>query len=164
MSQKLPVNNFEWIKETSQFNEDFTKRYIEESDEGYFLKVDVQCPKTQTCHFYLKGISLKKSWKMFGKAMENVDIKLVTTERRRNYLVPEPNYYTTKFFAENLLAIGMKKTEITMKKPVYSRLSILDLSETVMYEFWYDYIKPKYGENGNLCYMDIGSFITHVKT
>ena len=61
MSQKLPVNNFEWIKETSQFNEDFTKRYIEESDEGYFLKVDVQYPKTQTCHFYLKGISLKKS-------------------------------------------------------------------------------------------------------
>ena len=61
MSKKLPVNNFEWIKETSQFNEDFTKRYIEESDEGYFLKVDVQCPKTQTCHFYFKGISLKKS-------------------------------------------------------------------------------------------------------
>ena len=101
---------------------------------------------------------------VFGKAMENVDIKLVTTERRRNYLVPEPNYYTTKFFTENLLAIEMKKTEITMKKPVYSRLSILDLSKTVMYEFWYDYIKPKYGENANLCYMDIGSFIAHVKT
>ena len=100
----------------------------------------------------------------FGKAMENVDIKLVTTERKRNYLVPEPNYYTTKFFTENLLAIGMKKTEITMKKPVYSRLSILDLSKTVMYEFWYDYIKPKYGENANLCYMDIGSFIAQVKT
>ena len=101
---------------------------------------------------------------VFGKAMENVDIKLVTTERRRNYLVPEPNYYTTKFFTENLLAIEMKKTEITMKKPVSSRLSILDLSKTVMYEFWYDYIKPKYGENANLCYMDIGSFIAHVKT
>ena len=42
MSQKLPVNNFEWIKDTSQFNEDFTKHYNEESDGGYFLKVDVQ--------------------------------------------------------------------------------------------------------------------------
>ena len=42
MSQKLPVNNFEWIEDTSQFNEDFTKNYNEESDEGYFLKVDVQ--------------------------------------------------------------------------------------------------------------------------
>ena len=42
MSQKLPVNNFEWIKDTSQFNEDFIKNYNEESDEGYFLEVDVQ--------------------------------------------------------------------------------------------------------------------------
>ena len=42
MSQKLPVNNFEWIKDTSQFNEDFIKNYKEESDEKYFLKIDVQ--------------------------------------------------------------------------------------------------------------------------
>ena len=42
MLQKLPVNNFEWIKDTSQFNEDFIKNYNEESDEGYFLEVDVQ--------------------------------------------------------------------------------------------------------------------------
>ena len=45
MSQKLPVNNFEWIKDTVQFNKDFIKSYNEESDEGYFLKVDVQYPK-----------------------------------------------------------------------------------------------------------------------
>ena len=55
--------------------------------------------------------------------MENVrkdrDIKLVTTERRRDYLVSEPNYHTTKLFTENLLAIGLKKTEILMNKPVY---------------------------------------------
>ena len=58
---------------------------------------------------------------VFGKAMENVrkhkDIKLVTTERRRNYLVLEPNYHTTKFFTEHMLAIEMKKTEILMNKP-----------------------------------------------
>ena len=45
MPQKLPVNNFEWIKDTSQFNEDFIKIYNEESDEGYFLQVDVQYSK-----------------------------------------------------------------------------------------------------------------------
>ena len=45
MSQKLPVNNFEWIEDTSQFNEDFIKKYNEESDEGYFLEVDVQYPE-----------------------------------------------------------------------------------------------------------------------
>ena len=64
-----------------------------------------------------------------GKTMENVrkrrDIKLVTTERRRNYLVSEPNYHTTKLFTEHILAIEMKKkTQIIMNKPVYLGLSI----------------------------------------
>ena len=58
----------------------------------------------------------------------------------------------------------MRKTQILMNKPVYLGLSILDLSKTVMYEFWYDYVKPKYGENAKLCYMDTDSFIVHVKT
>ena len=48
MSQKLPVNKFEWIEDTSQFNEDFIKNYNEDSDEGYFLEVDLQCP--EKCH------------------------------------------------------------------------------------------------------------------
>ena len=81
---------------------------------------------------------------VFGKTIENVRkdryIKLVTTERRRNYLVSEPNYYTTKLFTENLLTIEMKKTEILMNKPVYLRLSIMELSKILMYEFWYDYV------------------------
>ena len=59
---------------------------------------------------------------IFGKTMENVrthrDIKLVTTEKRKNYLVSEPNYHTTKFFTEHLLAIKMRKTQILMNKPV----------------------------------------------
>ena len=95
---------------------------------------------------------------------EKIDIKPVTTETRRNYLVSEPNYHTRKFFTEHLLAVEMKKTQILMNGPVYLGLSILDLSKTVMYEFWYDYLKPKYGENGKLCFMDTDSFIVHVKT
>ena len=87
---------------------------------------------------------------VFGKTMGNIwkhrDIKLVTTERRRNYLVSEPNYQTKKFFTENLLAIEMKKTEILINKPVCLELSILELSKILMYEFWYDYVKPKYVE------------------
>ena len=105
---------------------------------------------------------------VFGKTMENVrkhrNIKLVATERRRNYLVSEPNYHTTKFFTENLLATDMRKTQILINKPVYLGLSILDLSNTVIYEFWYDYVKPKYDENAKLCYMDADSFIIHIKT
>ena len=76
-----------------------------------------------------------------GKTMENVkkyrDIKPVTTERRRNYLVSEPNYHTTKFFKENIFAIGMKKTHILINMSVYLG-SILDLRKTVMYEFWHE--------------------------
>ena len=58
----------------------------------------------------------------------------------------------------------MRQTQIVMDKPVYLSLSILDLSKAVMYKFWYDYVKPKYGENEKLCYMDTDSFIVHVKT
>ena len=92
---------------------------------------------------------------VFGKIMENVrkqrDVKLVTTERKRNYLVSEPNYQTyQKFSTESLLVTEMGKTQILMNKPVYLGLSILDLSKTVMYRFWYDYLKPKYGENAKL--------------
>ena len=80
---------------------------------------------------------------VFGETIENArkhrDIKLITTEKRRNYLVSGPNYHTTKFFIEKILAI-------LMNMPVYLGLLILDLSRTVMYEFWYDYAKAKYDE------------------
>ena len=72
----------------------------------------------------------------FGKTMENVrkysDIKLVTTERRRNYLVSEPNYHTTKFFTEYLSLIETQKTQILMNKSVYLGLSILELSKILI--------------------------------
>ena len=104
---------------------------------------------------------------IYGKTMENVrkhrDIELVTTDKRRNQLVSEPNYHTTKWFSEKLLAIEMKKTKVKMNKPIYLGLSILEISKTLMYEFWYDYMKPKYGDNVKLCYMDTDSFIMHIK-
>ena len=85
---------------------------------------------------------------VFGKPMENVrkhrDIKLVTTDKRRNQLASEPNYHTTKYFSKNLIPIEMKKTKVKMNKPIYLGMSILDISKTLMYEFWYDYMKPKY--------------------
>ena len=105
---------------------------------------------------------------VFRKTMENVrkhrDIKLVTTDKRRNQLVPEPNYHTTKWFSEKLLAIEMKNTKVKMNKPVYLGFSISEISKILMYEFWYDYMKPKYGDNVKLCYMDTDSFIMHIKT
>ena len=103
---------------------------------------------------------------VFGKDMENVrknrDIKLVTTERRRNYLLTEPNNHTTEFFTEQLSAIEMKKAKILTNKHVFLGLSILELSKILMYEF--DFVKLKYGEIPKSCYMNIDSFIVYIKT
>ena len=103
---------------------------------------------------------LEKQWKMW----RNIDIKLVTTDRRRNYLVSEPSYHTTKKLAEYPLATEMKKAQILMSKPVFLGLSILELSKTLMYEFWYDYVKPKYVEKAKFCYMNTDSFIVFAST
>ena len=93
----------------------------------------------------------------YGKCKE-------ATDKRRNQLVSEPNYHTTKWFSGNLLATEMKKKKVKMNKPVYLGLSILEISKTLMYEFWYDYMKPKYDDNVKLYYMDTDSFIIHIKT
>ena len=194
MSQKFPVNNFEWIKDTFQLNEDFIKNYNEESYEGYFLEVDVQyieklhephkdlpfLPERMKIEKFEKlvatwydkteygihirnlkqalnhGLVLKKVPRVIkfnqnprlkpsidintdlrkkakndfeknffklmnnvvlGKTMESVrkhrDIKHVTTETRRNYLVSEPNYHTKKFFKEKIISNRNEKKKHT---------------------------------------------------
>ena len=105
---------------------------------------------------------------VFGKTMENIrkhrDIKLVTTDKKRNILVSEPNYHTMNYMSEYLSIIKMNKTKVKMNKPIYLGLSISDISKVLMYEFWYDYMKPKYNDNVKLCYMDTDSFIMNIKT
>ena len=100
--------------------------------------------------------------------MENVkkhrDIKFVTTDKRRNQLALEPNYDTTKCSSENLMAIEMKTTKVKMNKPIYLGMPILDISKTLTYEFWYDYIKPKYQDSTKLCYMDADHFAIYIKS
>ena len=104
---------------------------------------------------------------VFRKTMENVrnhrDIKIVTN-KQRNKFASEPNYHTTKYISKVLLIMEMKKVEVKMNKPVYLGQAILDISKTPMYQFWYDYIKPKYGEKAKLCYTDTDSFIILIET
>ena len=199
----LSVNKTEWIKDASQFNEDFLKNYNEESDEEYFLEVDVQYPENvNELHNDLPflpermkiekvkkllanlndkteyviniryskqglnhGLISKKVYRVikfnqnawlrpyidtntklrrkaknnfkydffnlmnnavFGKTIENVgkhrDIKLVTTDRKRKYLVSELNYHTTKLFTENLLAIEMRENQVLMNRLLIYKL------------------------------------------
>ena len=105
---------------------------------------------------------------VFGKTMESIrkhrDINLVTTDKKRSKLVSEPNYHTINLISEDLSIIEMKKTKVKMNKSIYLGLSILGISKTLMYEFWYDYMKPKYNDNVKLCYMDTDSFIMNIKT
>ena len=104
---------------------------------------------------------------VFGKMMESVrnhrDVKLVVTEQRRKKLVSEPNYESCKVCTEDLMATKMRKTSVLMDKPIPVGQTILDLSKTSMYEFWYDDLKPKYQDKIKLCYMDTDSFIMHIE-
>ena len=92
------------------------------------------------------------------------DIKLVTTDKKRSKLVSEPNYHPMNLISEDLTTTEMKKTKVKMNKPIYLGLSILEISKILMYEFWYDYMKPKYNDNVRLFYMDTDSFIMNIKT
>ena len=143
----IQFNEEAWLKEYIDMNTELRKQAKNDFEKDFFKLMNNS---------------------VFKKTMENVrkhrDIKLVTTDKRRNQLVSEPNYHTTKWFSENLLAIEMKKTKVKMNKPVYLGLSILEISKALTYEFWYDYMKPKYGDNRKLCYMDTDSFIMNIKT
>ena len=106
---------------------------------------------------------------VFRKIMKNVrkhgNIELVKADQKRNQLASEPNYHTTKYFSENLIAKEMKKkTKVKMNKPIYLGMSILDISKPLMHEFWYDCITPKYQDRAKLCYIGTDSFVIHIKT
>ena len=105
---------------------------------------------------------------VFGKTMENirnrVNVKLVNTDKKFKKLVAKPNYESRKIFNENLVSVHMKKTSLTMDKPVYLGMCILDLSKIIMFDFHYNYIKPKYGDKAKLLFTDTDSFLYEIQT
>ena len=145
-------------------------RVIQINQEAWLKpRIDMNTELRKQAKNYFEKDSFKlKNNSVFSRTFTNVrkqrDIKLVTTDKKRNQLLLGPNYHTTKWFAENLLAIEMKKTKVKMNKPVYLGFSILEISKTLIYEFWYDYMQQKYGDNVKLCYMDTDIFIMHIKT
>ena len=106
---------------------------------------------------------------VFGKTMENirnrVDVKLVNTKEKLRKLVAKPNLKSPpKIFSENLVSVHMKKTSLTMNKPVYLGMCILELSKTIMFDFHYNYIKSKYGDKAKLLFTDTDSFMYEIET
>ena len=150
---------FKKIHRVIEFNQEaWLKPYIDMNTElGKLAKNDFE-----------KDLFKLMNDSVFGKTMENIrkhrDIKLVTTDKKRSKLVSEPNYHTINLISEDLSIIEMKKTKVKMNKPIYLGLSILEISKTLMYEFWYDYMKPKYNNDVKLCYIDTDNFIMNIKT
>ena len=105
---------------------------------------------------------------VFGKAMENIgkhrNIKLVNNEEEYLKNVMKPNFKSGTLLEPDLMSCEMSKVRVVMNKPVYLGQAILDLSKTIMYEFHYDYMIPKYGDRLKLCYMDTDSLINSIKT
>ena len=105
---------------------------------------------------------------VFGKTMENirnrVNIKLVTDRKKAEKLAAKPNFKHCNIFDEDLIAIHMKKTSLTMNKPVYLGMCILDLSKTLMFDFHYNYIEKKYGDKAKLLFTDTDSLMYEIQT
>ena len=105
---------------------------------------------------------------VFGKTMENirnrVNINLVNDREKAKKLTAKPNFKHLNIFSEELIAVHMKRTELKFDKPVYFGMCILDLSKTIMYEFHYNYIKKKYGDEAKLLFTDTDSLMYEIKT
>ena len=106
---------------------------------------------------------------VFGKTMENirnrVDVKLVSDRKVAEKLSAKPNFEHLTIFDENLVAIHMKITKLVFNKPVYCGMAILDISKTLIYDFHYGYILPKYGKmQSKLLFTDTDSLCYEIET
>lgn len=105
---------------------------------------------------------------VFGKTMENirnrVNIKLCSDSSQIEKLIAKPNFKDRTLFTEKLAALHFRKTSITLNKPIYVGMSILETSKLCLYGFWYDVLKPRYGDRISLLYEDTDSQIFAVKT
>ena len=105
---------------------------------------------------------------VFGKTMENirkrVDVQLVTSKEKLSKLASKPTDVSSKIFNENLVAVHKIKETLTLNRPAYVGMCILDLSKTLMYDFHYNYIKSKYGDKAKLLFTDTDSLTYEIET
>ena len=144
----LKFNQKPWIKKYIDFNTQKRKEAKNEFEKDFFKLLNNS---------------------FFGKTMEDkrkrVNIKLITTHKMLKKYVSKPTYIGSKIFDENLIAIHNMQDKIILDKPIYLGFSILDISKTLMYDFFYKFIKEKYPGNKSLLnYSDTDSFICTIKT
>ena len=136
-----------WLKKYIDFNTEQRKRANNEFEKNFFKLMNNA---------------------VFGKTLESLrkhqDVKLVSEGRKFKKLVAKPNFKSFKIFSEDLVGVHLGKTEIKLIKPTYVGFSILDLSKTFMYDFYYNKMVKRYGSSVKLLMTDTDSFIIHVQT
>ena len=144
--QILEFNQSPWLKQYIDFNTEKRKN-AKNAFEKDFFKLMVNS--------------------VFGKTMENlrkrVDVRLVTNEKKLLKLASKPTYVSSKIFNENLVAVHKIKETLTLNRPAYVGMCILDLSKTLMYDFHYNYIKKKYGDKARLLFTDTDSLTYEIE-
>ena len=123
--------------------------------------------RTQAKNSFEKDFFKLMNNSVFGKTMENirkrVDVRLITDEKKLLKMASKPTYVSSKIFNENLVAVHKIKETLTLNRPAYVGMCILDLSKTLMYDFHYNYIKEKYGNKARLLFTDTDSLTYEIE-
>ena len=142
----LKFNQSPWLKQYIDFNTEKRKNAKNAFEKDFFKLINDS---------------------VFGKTMENirkrVDVRLVTNEKKLSKLTSKPTYVSSKIFNENLVAVHKIKETLTLNRPAYVGMCILDLSKTLMYDFHYNYIKKKYGDKAKLLFTDTDSLTYEIE-
>jgi hypothetical protein len=134
-----------------------------------YIRHNTELRKRAT-NYFEKDLYKPMNNSVFGKTMENlrkrVDVKLVRSseEDRLRKLIAKPNYSRCKIFDDDLAALHMHKTSLCLNHPIYVGMSILDLSKLLMYDYYYNKVKTKYGDRATLLYTDPDSLFMDIET
>lgn len=143
----LQFNQSAWLKPYIDFNTNQRQHAKNEFEKDFFKLMNNSC---------------------FGKTMENVreriDFQLVTTPEKHDKLASQPKYKRSVMFNESLVGVERFKSTILLNKPIIVGASILEISKTIMYDFHYNVMQPKYGDNLKVLMSDTDSLIYEIKT
>ena len=142
----LEFNQSPWLKQYIDFNTEKRKHVKNPFEKDFFKLMDNS---------------------VFGKTMENlrkrVDVRLVTNEKKQLKQTSKPTYVSSKIFNKNLVAVHKTKEALTLNRPAYVGMCVLDLSKTLMYDFHYNYIKTKCGDKAKLLFTDTDSLTYEIE-
>ena len=133
-----------------------------------YIRLNTELRKKTNSSFAKEFFKLMNN-SSFGKTMENirnrVDVKIMRSTDKEKFrkIIAKPNFNRAVIFSEELAALHVNKTQLTLNKPIYVGMSILDLSKHLMFDWYYNVLKERYNENCTMCYTDTDSYILEIK-